>query len=139
MDAIKSAALATISIGALTALTPPALAQTAQHSTPAAAAHSDDSGTMQRADKDMKRVLTKLQELGAKPLGTQSVEDTRKGPTPADAVKAVLKDDGKDPQALMAQMKVQKKDMSYPTGGGSQTIRIYTPEDAGQGRFPIIA
>ena len=86
MNAIKRAALATISFSALTALTPLAFAQTAQQSTPAAAANADDSGTMQRADKDMKRVLAKLQELGAKPLGTQSVEETRNGPTPADAV-----------------------------------------------------
>ncbi len=136
MTPVKRAALATISLAALLALNPLTLRALAQ---PAKQAAADDSGTMQRADKDMKRVLTKLQELGAKPLGTQSVEDTRKGPTPADAVKAVLKDEGKDPQALMAQMKVQKKDMSYPTGGGSQTIRIYTPEDAGQGPFPIIA
>jgi acetyl esterase len=138
MDAIKRVALATVSISAVAVFGSLASAQTAQHSTPAAAAHADDSGTMQRADKDMKRVLSKLQELGAKPLGTQSVEETRKGPTPADAVKAVLKDEGKDPQVLMAQMKVQKKDMSYPTGGGSQTIRIYTPEDAGSGPMPVI-
>ena len=56
-----------------------------------AATMSDDSGTLRRADKDMARVLAKLQELGAKPLGTQSVEETRRGPTPADAVKALLK------------------------------------------------
>jgi hypothetical protein len=70
-----------------------ALAQTQQSQ-----AASQDSGTMQRADKeDMRPVLMKLQELGAKPIGTQSVEETRKGPTPADAVKALLKDQGKDP------------------------------------------
>jgi hypothetical protein len=46
------------------------------------AAKMDDSGTMKRADKEMGRVLAKLQELGAKPLGTQSVEETRKGTNP---------------------------------------------------------
>lgn len=100
---------------------------------------SDDSGTMKRADKEMGRVLTKLQELGAKPIGSMSVEDTRKGPTPADAVKALLKDQGKDPDALMAEMKIGKKDMSYPTGGGTQPVRIYTPEgNAPQGGWPVI-
>ncbi len=95
---------------------------------------------MQRADKeDMRPVLQKLKDLGAKPLGTLSVEATRKGPTPADAVMALLKEQGKDPQALMAQMKVKKHDMSYPTGGGSQPVRIYTPEgDAPQGGWPVI-
>jgi acetyl esterase len=139
MTPIKRAAMATISLASMMAVNSfslPAFAQSS--STKPDAAASEDSGTMQRSDKDMKRVLTKLQELGAKPIGTQSVEETRKGPTPADAVKAVLKDEGKDPIALMAQMKVAKKDMSYPTGGGSQSLRIYTPEDAGDGPLPVI-
>ena len=133
----KVTALAMASVGAVTALGAMATESHAQTPQPPAM-KADDSGTMQRADKDMKRVLEKLLALGAKPLGTQSVEETRKGPTPADAVKAVLKDDGKDPAALIAQMKVKKQDMSYPTAGGSQPIRIYTPEDAGAGPLPVI-
>ncbi len=119
----------------LATLSPNAIAQSVQ-SQPGNAM----SGTMQRSDKeDMRVVLQKLQELGAKPLGTQSVEETRKGSTPADAVKAVLKDQGKDPAALMAQMGVKKKDVTYPTGGGAQPIRIYTPEgQAPQGGWPVI-
>lgn len=93
---------------------------------------------MREADKDMRKVLAELKKLGAKPIGTQSVEDTRKGPTPADAVKAVLKAEGKDPMALMAAMKVAKKDTTYPTAGGSQPARIYTPEAAGSGPLPVI-
>ena len=105
-------------------------------STPAVApAHS---GTMQRADADMRQVLEKLLALGAKPLGTQSPEETRRGPTPADAVKAVLRDQGKDPQALMNAMNVQKEDKSYPTAGGTQTIRIYTPQHSGNQKLPVI-
>ena len=38
----------------------------------------------------------------------------------------------------MAGMKVKKQDMTYPTGGGSQPIRIYTPEEAGAGPHPVI-
>ena len=141
MTAFKRMALATISLGALMALNQMATesrAQTQPAARPDAAMKTDDSGTMARADKDMKRVLEKLQQLGAKPIGTQSVQETRKGPTPADAVKALLKDDGKDPAALMAQMKVKKQDMTYPTAGGTQPIRIYTPEDAGSGPLPVI-
>lgn len=140
MIACNRLALAGVSLGALigvTALTfaaAPALAQSAQQS-PSAAMKAE----MKEADKDMGRVLKKLQDLGAKPLGTQSVEETRKGPTPADAVKAVLKDEGKDPMALMAQMKVKKQDVTYPTAGGTQPARVYTPEGpAPQGGFPVI-
>jgi acetyl esterase len=129
-------ALTGVSLTILLGLGAPLAFAQAQQSQPA----SQDSGTMQRADKeDMRPVLMKLQELGAKPIGTQSVEETRKGPTPADAVKALLKDQGKDPNALMAQMNVRKQDMSYPTGGGEQPIRIYTPEgQAPQGGWPVV-
>ena len=107
-------------------------------STVATVAETPDSGTMKRADKDMLAVLKKLGELGAKPIESRSVEEARTQPTPADAVKAVLKDEGKDPMALMAAMKVSKKDMTYPTAGGTQPIRIYTPEGAGSGPLPVI-
>ncbi|WP_201837715.1 alpha/beta hydrolase [Microvirga zambiensis] len=110
----------------------------AQSKSPQAQPAAQDSGTMQRADKeDMRPVLMKLQELGAKPIEQLSVEQARSQPTPADAVKAVLKDQGKDPLALMAAMKVAKKDMTYPTAGGTQTIRIYTPEGASS-PLPVI-
>ena len=128
-----------VSLAALLAFAAPAaMAQTASPQAAAPAA-SPDSGTMQRADKDMAAVLKKLQDLGAKPLGTTSVEEARRQPTPADAVKALLKDQGKDPVALMAAMKVSKKDMTYQTfGGGTQPIRIYTPEATGSGPMPVI-
>ncbi|MDX7953794.1 alpha/beta hydrolase [Lichenihabitans sp. Uapishka_5] len=107
-------------------------------STVATVAETPDSGTMKRADKDMLAVLKKLGELGAKPIESRSVAEARAQPTPADAVKAVLKDQGKDAMALMAAMKVSKKDMTYPTAGGTQPIRIYTPEGAGSGPLPVI-
>ncbi len=100
---------------------------------------AEQNSAMQRADDDMKRVLQKLEELGAKPLGTQSVEATRQQPTPADAVKAVLKDQGKDPKQVMDEMGVVTQDMSYETGGGTQPVRIFTPEgEAPQGGWPVI-
>lgn len=132
---MRQAQTSILAILAALALSSP-LAQAAN--TPAPAPSQDDSGTMKRADKPMRQVLEKLMELGAKPLGTQSVEETRKGPTPADAVKAVLKDEGKDPAALVAAMKVDKKDLTYPTAGGFQPVRIYTPEGAQQGGLPVI-
>ena len=101
-------------------------------------AETPDSGTMKRADKDMLVVLKKLGELGVKPTESRSVEEARAQPTPADAVKAVLKDKGKDPMAVMAAMKVSKKDMTYPIAGGTEPIRIYTPEGAGSAPLPVI-
>lgn len=108
------------------------------YSTAASVAETPDSGTMKRADKDMLAVLKKLGELGAKPIESRSVAEARSQPTPADAVKAVLKDRGKDPVALMAAMKVSKKDVTYPTAGGTQAMRLYTPENAGAGPLPVI-
>ena len=92
---------------------------------------------MKRADADMRRVIEKLMQLGAKPIGTQSVEETRRGPSPADAVKAVLRDQGKDPAALALATGVKKQDMTYPTAGGTQAIRIYTPGSS-SGPLPVI-
>ena len=129
----KFVTLTSASLGALLAFGSPSLGARAQTAPPA----TQDSGTLRRADADMRRVIEKLMQLGAKPLGTQTVEETRRGPSPADAVKAVLKDQGKDPAALMAAMGVKKQDMTYPTAGGTQAIRIYTPA-GGSGPLPVI-
>ena len=85
----------------------------------------------------MRLVIQKPLQLGAKPTGSLSVEETRRGPTPAAAVKAVLQDQGKDPAALVAAMGVRKQDMTYPTAGSTQTIRIYTP-GVPAGRAPAV-
>ena len=108
------------------------------YSTAQTVAETPDSGTMKHANKDMLAVLKKLGDLGAKPIESRSVEEARMQPTPADAVKAVLKDEGKDPMAVMAAMKVSKKDMTYPIAGGTEPIRIYTPEGAGSAPLPVI-
>ena len=152
-----SAFLASLMAGTALLVAPAAWAQTATASTPAPAtampdapvvepafstvatvAETPDSGTMKRADKDMGAVLKKLGDLGVKPIESRSVEEARAQPTPADAVQAVLKDEGKDPATLMVAMKVSKKDMTYPTAGGTQQVRIYTPEGAGSGPLPVI-
>ena len=128
MDTTRRTALAAIPFGAALALGGMPRAQTAP----------DASGTLQRANADMRLVIEKLMQLGAKPLGTQSVEETRRGPTPADAVKAVLRDQGKDPAALVAAMGIRKQDLTYPTAGATQPIRIYTPENPGGQPLPVI-
>lgn len=149
---LRSSALAAQLLGGAVLLAAsPAWAQQAQapaqpatpviepgYSTAQTLAETPDSGTMKRANKDMLVVLKKLGDLGAKPIQSRSVEQARAQPSPADAVKAVLKDEGKDPMALMAAMKVAKKDMTYPIAGGTEPIRIYTPEGAGSGPLPVI-
>ena len=60
----------------LSSLTTQTFAQSAQTAAQA------ESSAVQRADEDMTDVLNKLKELGAKPIGTQSVEQTREQPTP---------------------------------------------------------
>lgn len=153
----SSALLASFMTGAALLSAPLALAQTTPPAAPATAApkpdapvveprfstvatvaETPDSGTMKRADKDMTLVLKKLGDLGVKPIESRSVEEARTQPSPGDAVNAVLKDQGKDPTALMAAMKVSKKDMTYPTAGGTQLVRIYTPDAAGSGPLPVI-
>lgn len=127
--------LAGVSLAALTALAAPALAQS---SPPAAAATSEDTSTLKRADADMRKVLQALEQLGPKPIATLSAEEARRQPTPADAVKAVMKAEGKDPAAVMAQMGVAKKDITYSAPSGDLPARVYTPENAGQGPLPVI-
>ncbi len=153
----SSALLAGLMAGTALLAAPAAWAQTAAPPAPAAAApmpdapvaepafstvatvaETPDSGTMKRADKDMAAVLKKLGDLGVKPIESRSVEEARSQPTPADAVNAVLKDQGKDPAAMMAAMKVSKKDMTYPTAGGTQSVRIYIPDGTGSGPLPVI-
>jgi len=141
----KSGAIALSLVSGLALLSAyPALAQTnsglpqpAFHSTKMTEGEKPDSGTASRVDSDMAKVLTKLQQLGVKPTESRSVAEARSQPTPADAVKAVLRDQGKDPAALMAAMKVSKKDMNYEAGKGMQPVRIYTPEGV-EGPLPVI-
>jgi acetyl esterase len=102
-------------------LVPAALAQAEKHDTAA-------SMTPATPDRDMAQVLQKLMELGAKPLSTLTVEAARAQPTPADAVKALLKSQNREAAAMALMKKVSKQDMTYPAGGGTQPIRIYTPE-----------
>ena len=84
------------------------------------------SDPMATADSDMAKVLQKHQQLGAKPIAGLTAEEARLQPSPADAVAAVLKAEGK----AMPTLGVAKRDLTYPTAGTSQPIRIYTPGSA---------
>ena len=93
-----------------------------------------DSGTMERADEDMGRVLEALMALDGEPIATLSPEEARQQPTPADAVMKVIEEDGLTPP----EPAVTKEDVTYPAAAGEQPARIYTPTDAGEGPYPLV-
>ena len=98
-----------------------------------------DSGTLERANAEMRAVLTKLEELGPKPFYTLTPVEARKQPTPADAVGALLKAQGKDPEMLKKQMGVTTQDVTYAFAAGDQIpARIYTPPGETKDKLPII-
>jgi len=107
----------------------PALAQTAA-TAPAASA----TAPMPQPGPEMKSVLDHLKALGAKPLGTQTVAETRAQPTPADAVMAVMREKNIAPDPMAAAVKT--RDITVPGGAGEVKARVYTPEGAGP--FPMV-
>ncbi len=99
---------------------------------------SEDSGTMRRADSKMRKVLMKLNALGPKALGSVDPDESRKQPTPADAVAGVLKDEGEDPEKMKADSGITIQDVTYPGGDGSQiAARIYKPA-APASNLPVV-
>lgn len=97
-----------------------------------------DSGTMERANAEMREVLMKLDQLAPKPLGSVKAEEARQQPTPADAVAALLKDQGKDAEQLKQASRVSTQDVTYPDGSGAQmAARVYKPAGAAAG-MPVI-
>lgn len=88
---------------------------------------------MAKPAPEMKAVLDKLAELGAKPLHTLTVEQARAQPTPADAVAAVMADEGIDAGPAAA---IATSDIVIPGAAGDIEARVYTP--AGEGPFPVI-
>lgn len=94
------------------------------------------SGMDATPNAQMQAVLNELQKLGPKPLSTLSADEARKQPTPADAVKALLKKKNGnllDPKPEEVG-NVENKSIDGP--GGPIPIRIYTPK--GNGPFPVI-
>lgn len=97
-----------------------------------------DSGTMERANAEMRDVLMKLDQLGPKPLGSVEAEEARQQPTPADAVAALLKDQGKDAEQMKQASGVTTQDVTYPDGSGAQmAARVYKPA-GGTAGMPVI-
>ena len=83
-------------------------------------------------DHEMAAVLAAMQASGAKPIETLDAKEARKQPTPADAVKAVLKQRGEstDPEEVG-----DVDDRSIDGPGGDIKIRIYKPASAVEDRL----
>ncbi|RYD23800.1 MAG: alpha/beta hydrolase [Verrucomicrobiaceae bacterium] len=85
-----------------------------------------------KPNAQMKAVLDKLASLGGKPITSLKPEDARKEPSPADAVKALMKDkDIPGPEKVGEVDDIDIKLATLDLKG-----RVYKPE--GDGPFPII-
>lgn len=123
MGAISLSALALAACQPKTAETPP----------PATAADAPATAAV-APSPEMQKVLDKLATLGGKPIETLEPAEARKQPTPADAVKALMTEQG---MSTAPDAAVTTKDVSYPAGAGSQKARVYTPAGA-KGPLPVV-
>lgn len=89
---------------------------------------------MANLDVDMKHVLDAMKKLDPKPLPKLSAAEARKQPSAADGVKALLTVQGK---STAPEPGVTTKDLAYETAGGTQKVRIYTPDGA-TGPLPVV-
>ncbi len=102
---------------------------------PAAEAVSKAAAAV-RADADMKVVLDAFAALNPKAIEKISVEEARQQPTFADAVKAVVLQQGRDASPTALVPGVSARDGTIPGPGGRLPVRVYTPQ--GTGPFPVI-
>ncbi|WP_306002020.1 alpha/beta hydrolase [Brevundimonas sp. C43] len=92
--------------------------------------------TPAKADGPMQKVLDELASLGGKPIETLSPEEARQQPTPTDAVKSLLRKDGKDPSDDMG---VKTSDITIPGAAGQIQARIYKPHDHSEDKLhPVV-
>ena len=87
------------------------------------------------ADSQMRKVLEKQAELGGKPIETLSPEEARRQPTPADAVKAILRDRGMDPDADLG---VATRDITIDGAAGPLPARLYGPKGDDAKDRPVV-
>ena len=91
------------------------------------------SGVAAKLVSEQKQVLDELGMLGGKPIETLSATEARKQPTPTDAVRALLRKEGKSAAPEAVGMVANR---TISTSAGSLPVRVYTP--AGKGPFPVI-
>ena len=81
---------------------------------------------------NMQVVIEKLISFKARPIETLSAEAARKNPSPADAVKEVMRENS----IAMPPSAIDTIGREIPVKGGSIHARVYTP--MGNGPFPVI-
>jgi|SRR6218665_664078 len=86
-------------------------------------------------DAQMQQVLDAHEELQPKPPHTVTPAEARKEPSTTDAVKTLMKKQGKSTTPDMAGL-AKVDDTTLPGPGGDLPVRIYTPE--GKGPFPVL-
>ncbi len=126
--------LAAVSAAALSAAGCTKKADTTTTTTETTATSSAPTAAAPTASPEMQNVLDKLASLGGKPIETLDPAEARKQPTPADAVKAVMKERG---MSTAADPAVTTKDITYPAGAGIQKARVYIPA-AAKGPLPVV-
>lgn len=82
---------------------------------------------------EMQAVLDQLAALNGKPIEHLTAKEARLQPSPADAVRELLKRRG---QSGVPEPVARVVDSFFPGPGGEIALRIYTP--AGRGPFPVI-
>jgi acetyl esterase len=88
-----------------------------------------------QVDPLMQKVLDAHKALKPKPFHTLTPEQARKGPSATDAVKSLMKKEGKSTTPDKTGL-AKVDDTTLPGPGGDIPVRIYTPE--GQGPFPVV-
>lgn len=91
-----------------------------------------------RANPEMQKVLRVLKSLGGKPIERLTTIEARLQPTPADAVETLLRDEGKNPAHLKAEMGVAVQNTQYPGAETTLQARLYIPGDRVDGVRPVI-
>ena len=92
-----------------------------------------ENATLDAADTDMRAVLVNLLALSPREIQTLTAEQARKQPSAADAVKARLRQLGRDttPEAV-----ARVENRTIPGPAGEIPVRVYTPQ--GTGPMPVI-
>ncbi len=83
-----------------------------------------------RADQDMLDVLDAFAAFEPNAIEKCTVEEARRQPTAADAVKAVLRNQSRDPSPSKLVPGVTTRDLRIPGAAGELKARIYTPPNA---------
>lgn len=89
-----------------------------------------------KPDSQMQKVLDKLAELNGKPIETLSPQEARLQPTPTDAVKKLLSEQGRDPNEDLG---VKTTDITIPGPGGPLQARIFKPHEHSEDKLhPVV-